>query len=211
MSDRRTTFFSLLGVFALVLSLVAVVGLIGVTDIDITDLENAVSNLQSTVSDLVNGVSDLESNITDLRSDVADLLSNISVLESNVTDLLSNISVLESDVADLKSNITDLYKKIVLPWTTLVISGGEITVTQSFHKVDTEGGVATDDLDTINGGVDGMILILRSLDDKRDVTVREWFGNLNINGDFTLLNRAYRIVLQYDAQLNQWCELSRSH
>ena len=34
----------------------------------------------------------------------------------------------------------------------LTISGGEITVTKSYHDVDTQAGAASDDLDTINGG-----------------------------------------------------------
>ena len=46
--------------------------------------------------------------------------------------------------------------------TELTIAAGVITRTRSNHTVDTQGDDATDDLDTINGGVEGDILLLRA-------------------------------------------------
>ena len=94
---------------------------------------------------------------------------------------------------------------------TLTIASGVITVTKSTHKIDTEGAAATDNLDTINGGTDGDILILRTANGARDVTIKNGTGNLRTVGDFTLDFREDRIMLQYDGDLGVWVEVSRSN
>jgi hypothetical protein len=94
---------------------------------------------------------------------------------------------------------------------TLVLDTGEITVTSSQHKIDTEGAAATDDLDTINGGVDGQILVLRTTDGGRDVDVKDGTGNIQLDAatDFSMTSVRHRIML-----INQndttWVEISRS-
>lgn len=90
------------------------------------------------------------------------------------------------------------------------IASGAITVAEySLYSVDTEGGAATDDLDTINGGsYDGQILVLRAANSARDVVLKDGSGNLRLVGDFTLTNSQDRIMLMYDG--TNWCELSRS-
>ena len=97
------------------------------------------------------------------------------------------------------------------PSPTLTIASGAITVTKSYHKVDTEGAAATDDLDTINGGTDGDILILRTANAARDVTVKNGTGNLRTVGDFTLNFMEDRITLQYDGDMGVWLEIARSN
>lgn len=56
--------------------------------------------------------------------------------------------------------------------TELTISSGDITATQSFHKVDTESDDSTDDLIGINGGSAGDLLIIRPENDARTVVVK---------------------------------------
>jgi hypothetical protein len=92
------------------------------------------------------------------------------------------------------------------------ISGGVVTATASFFPVDTEADAATDDLDTISGGIDGRIIILKSSDNARTVVVKHGTGNLILNGaaDFSMSNTSYRIQLQYDSALTKWVEISRS-
>lgn len=97
------------------------------------------------------------------------------------------------------------------PSPTLTIASGAITVTKSYHKVDTEGAAATDDLDTINGGTDGDILILRTANASRDVTVKNGTGNLRTVGDFVLNFMEDRITLQYDGDMGVWLEIARSN
>ena len=92
----------------------------------------------------------------------------------------------------------------------VAIASGVIAVTDSVHLVDTEGNAATDDLDTINGGSDGYILILRSSVNSRDITLKDGTGNLYLAGDFTLSHTQDTITLRFDAGLSGWIETSRS-
>ena len=91
---------------------------------------------------------------------------------------------------------------------TLTINGGIISVTNGYHAVDTQAAAATDDLDTINGGTAGMMLILRAANSARDVVVKKGTGNLRIVSDFTLSHVDDRLVLLGDG--SGWVELSRS-
>jgi hypothetical protein len=91
---------------------------------------------------------------------------------------------------------------------TLTIAAGVVTVTNGIHAVETEGAAATDDLDTVNGGVAGMILILRAVSSVRDVVLKDGTGNLRLAGDFTLTSTDDRIILISDGV--NWAELSRS-
>ena len=44
-------------------------------------------------------------------------------------------------------------------------------MTQTAHKVDTQAAAASDDLDTISGGVEGDIIILEPANDARTVVI----------------------------------------
>lgn len=92
------------------------------------------------------------------------------------------------------------------------ISGGAVTYTGAYMVIDTEGGAATDDLDTINGGSDGDILILKQTDSARDINiVGNGSGNilLRYNDTVTLnFNSVDAIILIYNG--TAWCEASRS-
>lgn len=63
--------------------------------------------------------------------------------------------------------------------TELTIAAGSVTKVQSYHRIDTQGDAATDDLDTIAGGVEGDILIVRDENAARDVKLTE-AGNIVI-------------------------------
>lgn len=88
----------------------------------------------------------------------------------------------------------------------LTIASGAITVTGSNHTIDTESDAATDDLDTINGGVDGMELTLRIEDDAREVVFKDGTGNIETpdGNDITLTDDENAITLVYDAALSKW-------
>lgn len=60
------------------------------------------------------------------------------------------------------------------PPSTLTIAAGAITPDRAFHRIDTEGAAATDNLDTISqvNHPDGRILLLRLVDAARVVVVR---------------------------------------
>lgn len=93
--------------------------------------------------------------------------------------------------------------------TELTIATGAVTCTGRFHRVDTEADGATDDLDTINGGVSGETLTLKAEDSARTVVVKDGTGNLQLEGDCTLDNAQDTITLIYDG--SNWLELSRSN
>ncbi len=89
----------------------------------------------------------------------------------------------------------------------LTIAAGVIAVTQSYHRVDTQGDAATDDLDTINGGVTGRLLVLRPEDGARTVVVKHNTGNIWIKAaaDVMLDDIHDHLMLIYDG--SAWCDL----
>lgn len=84
--------------------------------------------------------------------------------------------------------------------TTLNISGGIITISQTRHLVDTEASAASDDLDTISGGVEGDWLILQCVSASRVVTIKHNTGNVYFrDGSDRILHDVYQtVVLMYD-------------
>lgn len=80
------------------------------------------------------------------------------------------------------------------------IASGAITIGAfSYYRVANEGGAATDDLDTINGGAfDGQMLILAAASSAQDVVLKDGTGNLRLVSDFTLTHSQDRITLQWD-------------
>lgn len=107
-----------------------------------------------------------------------------------------------------------------LPWlgfgvpTLETIATGVITIEQSSYvRVDTEGGAATDDLDTINGAlVDGQMLVLETADSTHDVTVKDDTGNIQLAGsvDFAMTTGRDKLTLIWNARSSKWQEISRS-
>lgn len=101
--------------------------------------------------------------------------------------------------------------RLITPMTSeLTIAAGVITVTGGYHRVDTQSDDASDDLDTINGGTDGALLVLRAENAARTVVVKDGTGNIQCAGDMSLDNTQDSIILIYDATLTAWLELSRS-
>jgi len=97
--------------------------------------------------------------------------------------------------------------------TELTIAAGEITVTGyvkfRYHTVDTQADAASDELDIINGGNVGEIMILRAENSGRTIVLKDG-ANLILQGDFSLDSSSDSIVLLCHAS-GVWVELSRSH
>lgn len=93
----------------------------------------------------------------------------------------------------------------------LTISGGAITISRAYVRVDTESAAATDDLDTISGGVTGQLLVMRSTNSSRTVVVKDGLGNINLAGgaDFSLDNSQDMLLLLWRG--DTWLEISRSN
>lgn len=96
--------------------------------------------------------------------------------------------------------------KLVFDATTEVtISSGAVTVTQSAHRIDTEGDAESDNLDTINGGSDGMVLLVRAENAAHTVVVKDATGNIELAGsDISLDDTDQYVLLLYDGTLSKW-------
>jgi len=81
----------------------------------------------------------------------------------------------------------------------LTISGGVVTKTKGYHTIDTESDAATDDLDTINGGSEGNIIIIKAEHTDRTIVLKDGTGNLDLRGyDIDLTATDQFIALVYD-------------
>lgn len=94
------------------------------------------------------------------------------------------------------------------------IATGVVTAHGATHRVSTESGASTDDLDTINTNRiwepdEWLTLYVNNSGDT--VVVKDGTGNINLaGGDFSLTHVSDRLVLAYDANTSEWVEISRS-
>jgi hypothetical protein len=120
-----------------------------------------------------------------------------------VTAAIMN-SAVRDDLNILKTPINNSGELEFTDATELTIASGVITVTQNYHKVDTQGDAASDDLDTITAGTDvaaGFILHLRVESAARTVVIKNGTGgadNLDIGADVTLDESYKTYSLVYD-------------
>jgi hypothetical protein len=95
----------------------------------------------------------------------------------------TNIAAYIDGTLDMSDSLVDNVGTLNLSDPTeLTISGGAITVTQSYHTVDTEADDPIDDLDTINGGSIGDIVTLAGANDVREVRITR-NGNIRFQPD----------------------------
>ena len=88
-------------------------------------------------------------------------------------------------------------------------ASGAIAVTASRHRVDTYSAAASDDLESITGGSVGDLLLLTSVDNGRDVTVKDNGTGFYLAGDFVMSTNVDYILL-IKASATVWVEISRS-
>jgi hypothetical protein len=109
--------------------------------------------------------------------------------------------------AELNQQIRDneswLKENIELgPASELTIDTGAITITKSYHTIDTEDDEASDELDTIGGGSEGRILIIHSADNDRIVILKNATGNLILGEDIYLDDINIHVMLICDSAGN---------
>jgi hypothetical protein len=96
----------------------------------------------------------------------------------------------------------------------LTIATGAITVSRTdpvlYHKVETQGAVSSDDMDTINGGYAGQVLVLQATNSARTVVAKDGTGNLVLNADRSLDNTEDKLML-INLNGTDWHELSFSN
>ena len=102
-------------------------------------------------------------------------------------------------------------------WDNFTIASGVIALENALAEqtviVDTEGGAATDDLDTITTHYqqEGQRIIVRTNNGSRDVTVRHLVGNISLAGgvNFTLAVNRSMLQLIWNTDLSRWEEAFR--
>jgi hypothetical protein len=150
---------------------------------------------------------------------IANGASNINIGSNNLIGGLTHVN--DQNVLGAKSStvvqdgnvITEIVtpdKLVITVAEDLIIESGEITAVSSFIRLDTESATSSDDLDTINGGTDGMILIIAGSSNSRDVTIKDNVGNIRLSSDFIFVNARDKLMLIYDANALGWTEISRS-
>jgi len=123
-----------------------------------------------------------------------------------------------NDAADLNQRTDDIYALATqfgfLEATELTIdAAGEITWSANsgnYFTVDTFGDAASDDLETINGGVEALIIFLRPENDARTIVIKHDVGNISCGGqaDITLDDVEDLALLIYDDGLSKWLAFS---
>ena len=91
----------------------------------------------------------------------------------------------------------------------LTIASSEVTATGTYHRIDTESDTSSDNLDTINGGTTGDLLIIQASSSARTVVCRDAAGNLLLAGDFSLTHTNDKLMLLHVS--GNWHEISRSN
>lgn len=133
-----------------------------------------------------------------------------------VSGELVTASIMNTYIRDnqnlLKTPINDSGELEFTDASELTIASGVITVIQNYHKVDTQGDAASDDLDTITAGTNvaaGFILHLRVESDARTVVLKNGTtpaDNLDLGADVTLDETYKTYSLVYDG--TNWRSLS---
>lgn len=85
---------------------------------------------------------------------------------------LITATTVEAALAELRTTL------VTKAATELTIASGAVTATQTAHRIDTESDGASDDLDTINGGVAEMLLLVRPESGSRTVVLKHNTGNI---------------------------------
>ena len=101
---------------------------------------------------------------------------------------------------DIRDNELFLKENILLEEADeLTIAAGSVTLTKSYHKIDTQGDAAEDDLDTIAGGAEGRIIYLRAEHTDRTVILKNGTGNLVLGADIYLDDTSKHVALICDS------------
>lgn len=156
-----------------------------------------------------------------LREEIADLRRAEYVARAGDADLLQGLAPDATGAADAHVVATDASGNariggglrvggLRMPMVSQTISGGAITVgpEDGYIRIDTEGAAPTDDLDTINGGSDGQIIVLRTRTTSRSVVVKNNTGNITCGADVILSHPRDKLMLIYDATTPIWTPIA---
>ena len=165
-----------------------------VVDIDLIDNANSASYVASFESTTANN----RVTVRRMANPTVSVLTAANVIQDNTSG---------------KTNTVDIDGLPVVVERTIA-SGAVTCDKRADHNIilDTEGGAASDDLDTISGARAGQIVRLRTTANARDVVVKHGTGNIELVGaaDFTLDMANSCLLLMYHANTSKWCEIARA-
>lgn len=160
--------------------------------------------------------------VGDMKTDGNIILENLSYGIVYSTSATDNVPLFLSNDLTAPASYTQVGLLGMLqfgPTRSVTIASGVIALASTTASlpnrvtrivVGTEGGAASDDLDTISGGQDGDVLIVSSVSDARDVVLKNGTGNLSIGSDLALTTASSRITLTYDSGVSRWVLLSEA-
>ena len=93
----------------------------------------------------------------------------------------------------------------------LTIATGAVTGTGSVHSIDTESDATSDDLDTVSGGADGRLLVIKPITSARTVVAKDGTGNLIMAGDHSMDNSQDTTTFVYVAAHSGFLEIGRAN
>jgi hypothetical protein len=126
----------------------------------------------------------------------------------NSDGIFVELKSLRTRIERLEARVHNHYLLNLGTATELTIAAGVITRVKGYHTVDTQADAASDDLDTINGGVEGDILVLRAANSARTIVLKDGTGNLLLPADMSLDDVADVEVLIFDGA--NWLEITGS-
>ena len=104
------------------------------------------------------------------------------------------------------SDFVDIRKLNLEPRQNIIVNSGTITVTSSFVRVRNNAG-GTQNVDQINGGERGDILIIHRHNQGNNIRFRKGFGNIN-GGPNRLMNNRDDTLMLIKITGGQWNEIS---
>jgi len=139
-----------------------------------------------------------------LNNNLYNVNSQSIILQDNRTDAVRHTGAIDPEVHALNLVLGHDTANGV----TVTIAGDAITYVNSYCNVATEGGAASDNLATINGGRIGSVLVLRVALQAQPVTVKHGTGNIWLTGksDFTL-NSNKDILVLFNTDGSTWVQI----
>ncbi len=125
------------------------------------------------------------------------------------TAAVQGLTVVSTSTASV-AGIATVGGLIIPVGATLTIASGAVTATKSSHLIDSEAAAASDDLDTINGGTAGQILILGCVNAAHDIVVKHNTGNIELAGGVDMTLGAVDDTITLFFRGTKWCELCRA-
>jgi hypothetical protein len=111
--------------------------------------------------------------ISDIPARLAKTITDRTVLYKLLKKLRDEVV---ADLGALAAGTQAITQLLLATPTEVTLSAGRFTVTQSMHRVDTEGDAGSNDLDNIQGLAAGALYLLRPENASRNVVIRDTGG-----------------------------------